>query len=179
MKRSAAMVAAALCVPLLLAGTSYGAPDPVKENLRKLKARLKSAKAQTKPAPPKAPETVRKPVRSSRSYRRSPQSSKPQVKLPPMPKLKYDLDYEKERLGTIPKTGDIRVETTNRGKVVFAYWGVYPISDKDGNGSKKNLAPANYRVMLKGPSMARPWIRYVQVKPDMVAVLKVELPEGN
>lgn len=96
-----------------------------------------------------------------------------------MPVIKYDVDYVNQRVGSIPKTGDIVVETTNRGQIVFAYWRVDLISGPDGMGLKKDLAPAKYQVMLKGPSLRKPWSKFVQVKPDMTAVLKVQLPPGS
>jgi hypothetical protein len=99
--------------------------------------------------------------------------------MPSMPVLKHDVDYVSRRVGSIPKTGDIVVETTNRGQIVFAYWKVDLISGPDGMGLKKDLAPAKYQIMLKGPSLRKPWYKFVQVKPDMAAVLKVELPPDS
>ena len=180
MIRPAAKVAAVISFTILISGLAPVNADPVKDNLRKLKAKLKAAKSSAKPAPTKpAPASTPVPRTPVRAARNRPRPAPPKPKPPPMPELTHSLVWEKTRLGTIPKTGDIRVETINRGKIVFAYWGVYKISDQDGNGVKLNLAPARYKVQLKGPSMVRPWVKYVQVKPDMVAVLKVELPEDN
>jgi len=179
------MVAVGLVAALLSASAASAAPDPVKENLRRLKERLKAAKAQAaaKAAPKPAPKSTtpttavrRPPIRYTRPSNSRPQVSSSRPFVPNMPNLKYKFRVETERLGTIPKTGDIVVETTNRGQIVYAYWRVELISGPDGLGRKKDIAPGKYLVMLKGPTLPRPWVVFATVKPDLVTVVEVALP---
>jgi hypothetical protein len=85
------------------------------------------------------------------------------------------VDYLPHRLGTRRNAGDILVETTNGGKTVFVYWKVEMISSGDGRGVKQDVAPGRYPVMLKGPTIIKPWTVFVNVKPGNTTLVKVTL----
>jgi len=167
---------------LLLQSLGYAA-NPVQDSLRRLKERLKAAKvhsAPPKPAPapnprPAAPRPVRRNPRIVRPYRNTP-SSAPRVSKMPSIKLPYKVNFLPHRTaGTIPKTGDIQVETVNKGRIVFVYFKLLQRSGPDGCATIPDVAPGNYEIMLKGPTLKLPWRRFVEVKPDQVTMVKVTL----
>jgi hypothetical protein len=94
----------------------------------------------------------------------------------PSIKLKYNVDYAPHRtVGTIPKTGDIQVETVNKGRIVYVYFKLLQRSGPDGCATIPDVAPGNYEIMLKGPTLKLPWRRFVEVKPDQITMVKVNL----
>lgn len=164
---------------LVLHTVAYSANDPVQESLRKLKERLKAAQKQSTPPPtahrPVQPRPIRRSPRASRSLRAA---SGPRTRPGYLPtlKLKSDVDFSPNRVaGTIPKTGDIQVETINKGRVVYVYFKLLQRSGPDGRAVIPDVAPGNYEIMLKGPTLKIPWRRFVEVKPDQVTVVKVSL----
>ena len=94
----------------------------------------------------------------------------------PSIKLPNKVDYLPHRTaGTIPKTGDIQVETVNKGRIVYVYFKLLIKSGPDGCATIPDVAPGNYEIMLKGPTLKLPWRRFVEVKPDQVTLVKVSL----
>lgn len=181
--RRAGLALMGLASAVLLHHAAHSATDPVQESLRKLKARVQAAQrknAAPTPTPPPAtplraagPRTARHP-RVARSFRPSPATPRP-VHLPTL-KLKNRVEYLPQRTaGTLPKTGDIQVETVNKGRVVYVYFKLLQRSGPDGCATIPNVAPGNYEIMLKGPTLKLPWRRFVEVKPDQVTLVKVFL----
>jgi hypothetical protein len=175
--RRAGLALIGLASVLLLQSATQSATDPVQESLRKLKARVKAA--QRKHAPPPAPSRTPAPRpyrRSTHSARNSRPASSSRVAHLPTLKLKNQVGYLPHRsAGTLPKTGDIQVETVNKGRIVFVYFKLLQRSGPDGCATIPNVAPGNYEIMLKGPTLKLPWRRYVEVKPDQVTFVKVYL----
>lgn len=178
--RRAGLALIGLASVLLLQSVTHSATDPVQESLRKLKERVKAA--QRKHAPPPAPAPPRTPAprpyrRSTHSVRNSrPAASPPRVAHLPTLKLKNQVAFLPHRsTGTLPKTGDIQVETVNKGRIVFVYFKLLQRSGPDGCATIPNVAPGNYEIMLKGPTLKLPWRRFVEVKPDQVTFVKVYL----
>lgn len=181
MIRRTAFALAGLASMLLLHAVAYSANDPVHESLRKLKERLKAAQKQNTAPPvgtarrPVQPRPVRRYPRASRSQRATSGTRTRPGYLPTL-KLKSDVDYSSNRVaGTIPKTGDIQVETINKGRVVYVYFKLLQRSGPDGRAVIPDVAPGSYEIMLKGPTLKIPWRRFVEVKPDQVTVVKVSL----
>lgn len=181
MIRRTGLALVGLASVLVLHAVAYSANDPVQESLRKLKERLKAAQKQNTPPPsaasprPVPPRPIRRIPRAGRSQRAASGTRTRPGYLPTL-KLKSDVDYSPNRVaGTIPKTGDIQVETTNKGRVVYVYFKLLQRSGPDGRAVIPDVAPGNYEIMLKGPTLKIPWRRFVEVKPDQVTVVKVSL----
>lgn len=177
--RHARLALVGLGSALLLQSFAHAA-DPVQDSLRRLKERLNAAKRHN--APPAPPVTPRPPV--ARPTRRGPRvvrtnrvyAPAPRVTHMPSIKLKYDVGYAPHRtVGTIPKTGDIQVETVNKGRIVYVYFKLLQRSGPDGCATIPDVAPGNYEIMLKGPTLKLPWRRFVEVKPDQITMVKVNL----
>jgi hypothetical protein len=176
--RRAVLALIGLASVLLLQSATHSATDPVQESLRKLKERVKAA--QRKHAPPPAPARAPAPRpyrRSTRSVRNSrPAASSARVAHLPTLKLKNQVAFLAQRsAGTLPNTGDIQVETVNKGRTVYVYFKLLIKSGPDGCATIPNVAPGNYEIMLKGPTLKLPWRRFVEVKPDQVTLVKVYL----
>ncbi|MCC2668465.1 MAG: hypothetical protein K0Q72_936 [Armatimonadetes bacterium] len=168
------IIAWAACA-LFLAGATSASADPVQDNLRRLKDRLKAARAKSGPKP--ATGSPRPPVIRRRSPRtvRVPRVTPSHRTLPPGPRLDYKADFLPHRLGTLRNSGDILVETKNNGKTVYVYWNMEMISNSDGRGEKHDLAPGRYRIMLKGTTLVKPWIYYATVKSGHTTLVRVTL----
>ena len=169
------LVACTLGAAVVAAAALPAAADPVQDNLKRLKERLKAAR--TKAAAPNPGVTgPTSPNRRHPKAVRFPRVMPPIPKAPTVfkPRFKYDVEYLPHRVGTGKNLGDILVETKNGGKQVYVYWKLNMISTDDGRGHKENVLPGKYQIMLSGPTI-KPWYYYLTVKPGHTTLLKVSL----